>query len=163
MQLTNQLILNTVSELVGTEVLEVLNLVREQGEVSELELAEQIDDSINNTRTKLYKLHGHDILRYERKKDPEKGWYVGHWNFNRDRIEVLITKKREQKLEKLKQRLDRESQESFYLCPNLCVRLDFHDATDMQFRCPECGNLLNVQDNQRTINYIEQEIEKLTL
>ncbi|MEA2036904.1 MAG: transcription factor, partial [Nanoarchaeota archaeon] len=50
---------------------------------------------------------------------------------------------------------------NFFICSQACVRLDFEQATEFEFKCPECGILLHQQDNVRTIDHIKERIKEL--
>ena len=39
--------------------------------------------------------------------------------------------------------------------------MDFEKATDFNFKCPECGELMNQLDNTRTIDFLKDQIMKL--
>jgi len=67
------------------------------------------------------------------------------------------------KLDKFTQRLKVEeaNRGNFYLCPNACVRVNFEKATDFEFKCPECGVVLNHQDNEKTIEFLQSKIKEL--
>ena len=67
------------------------------------------------------------------------------------------------KIEKFTERLKVEeaNRGNFYLCPNACVRANFDKATDVEFKCPECGVLLNHQDNEKTIEFLQSKINEL--
>lgn len=47
------------------------------------------------------------------------------------------------------------------MCSNACTRLDFESATNFEFKCPECGSLLNQQENLKTIEYLKSQIKEL--
>lgn len=64
-------------------------------------------------------------------------------------------------MERLRERLERERTSQFYLCGGGCMRLDFEQATEFEFRCPECGELLQIQDNAQKILELEEEIKRL--
>ena len=76
-------------------------------------------------------------------------------------LKYLYSDMRIKKLEKLNERLAREESNNFFLCPNRCVRLDFDKASEFEFRCPECGSLLDMQDNSATIKNLKGEICRL--
>ena len=67
------------------------------------------------------------------------------------------------KLGQLKERLSKEetNPNGFFMCQAACVRLDFDQATDNGFRCPECGGLLQPQDNSKTIANLRVRIKEL--
>jgi transcription initiation factor TFIIE subunit alpha len=47
------------------------------------------------------------------------------------------------------------------MCGNNCIRLNFEQATDFEFKCPECGELLHQDDNAKKIKELEKEIKKI--
>jgi len=49
----------------------------------------------------------------------------------------------------------------FYMCRNACIRMDFDKAVDFNFKCPECGELMQEQDNRRTIEFIKERLRQL--
>ena len=57
--------------------------------------------------------------------------------------------------------MEREKSGDFFACENKCIRLDFEQSTEFQFKCPECGNLLNQESNAEKIKELEKEIKKL--
>ena len=59
---------------------------------------------------------------------------------------VNYVKRKKELLVKLQQRLEEETRELFFVCQSRCVRLNFDQATDFEFHCPECGELSS-QDN----------------
>ena len=76
-------------------------------------------------------------------------------------MKFLIQKLRKEKLENLNERLQREQGSHFFMCRSACVRMDFEKATDFNFKCPECGELMNQVDNARTIGFLKDKIGEL--
>ena len=62
---------------------------------------------------------------------------------------------------RLKERLEREIDGYFFLCDKKCIRLDLEQATEFGFKCPECGELINQEDNSGKIKDITEEIKLL--
>lgn len=147
-----------VVEVVGPDVLSLVRTLRNKQNVSEFKLAESIHKEINITRNMLYRLYDNNLVTFTRKKDKKKGWYIYYWTFNNKRIKQLMHSLRQRKLEKLRERLEREKGTQFFLCPTKCIRLDFEQATDFEYKCPECGQLLVQEDNSGRIRDIEKEI-----
>lgn len=77
------------------------------------------------------------------------------------RVKFLYDEIRKKKLEKLKTRLEREKNNFFFICKNECMRVDFDTASEFSFKCPECGEILEQEDNSKKIKDIENEIGKL--
>lgn len=61
----------------------------------------------------------------------------------------------------LKERLKREYSSDFFTCKTKCMRLSFEQATDFEYKCPECGDLMHQEDNKIVIEDIKKKIEEL--
>ena len=96
-----------------------------------------------------------------RKKDRKKGWYIYYWTFQDNQVKHLFFKIKQQRLDKLKERLKREQSGQFYICDERCMRLNFEQAMDFEFKCPECGHLIELQDNAEQVKRIKKEIAEL--
>ncbi|MFH1398582.1 MAG: hypothetical protein ABIG95_00540 [Candidatus Woesearchaeota archaeon] len=162
MKITNQKIYETVARVMGEDVVPLVKYLQDRKNVSEFKIAEQIKIEVNKTRSMLYKLHGHNLVTYQRKKDRQKGWYISYWTFNKKKVRDLLSHIQKDELSLLKDRLKKEADHnSFFICPSLCVRLDFEHATSFDYRCPECGQLLKQQDNSKTIKHLKTKIKQL--
>lgn len=161
MKLSNQLIESVVSEVAGEDVLPLVKVLKNKKNVSEFKLAEAIDEEINTTRNMLYRLYDANLVSFNRKKDKQKGWYIYYWTFRLKRIKYLVVDLKKKRFEKLKERLTREKSSNFFACNSKCMRLDFEQATNFNYKCPECGGLMNQEDNSAKIKEIETEIKKI--
>lgn len=61
-------------------------------------------------------------------------------------------------VQKLEQQLEEENRELFFVCKTNCTRLNFDQAMDFEFRCPECGELIHQDDSQKRIADIETQM-----
>jgi transcription initiation factor TFIIE subunit alpha len=163
MKITNTKIFDTVKEVVGEDSLKVVEFLKDKKNISDFKIAEKVNIDIHQIRNILYRLFNHNLVTYYRKKDRQKGWYISYWTFNKKRIKDLMKNLHYSKIEKFTERLQHEeaNKGNFYLCPNACVRVNFDKATDLEFKCPECGTLLNNQDNQKTIDFLQTKIKEL--
>ncbi|RJQ18674.1 hypothetical protein C4580_06270 [Candidatus Woesearchaeota archaeon] len=161
MKITSKIIEEVVTEAAGPDVLPLVKILRTKNNVSEFKLATQLKKEINLTRNMLYRLYDHSLVSFSRKKDKKKGWYIYYWTFNQKRVKDLIKEIKKRKFEKLTERLAREKNGQFYICANNCMRLDFEQSHDFHFKCPECGSLLNVEDNAAKIKEIQKELVTL--
>lgn len=163
MKITPKLIQNIVEEVVGADALPIIQFLKDKKNISEFKIAEKLKLEVNITRNILYRLHDKNLAVYIKKKDRQKGWYISYWTFNPKRVKELTVILKRNKIESLKQRLKKEIQNlnNFYMCRNACTRLDFDTATEFEFKCPECGNLLNQQENQKTIETLKQKIDEI--
>ena len=161
MKLSTDLINNTVAQVAGEEVIPLVKALKNKKNVSEFKLAEQIKIEINLTRNMLYRLFEYNLVSFIRRKDKKKGWYIYYWTFNPKRVKYIVHDLKRQRLDRLKERLKRETSGQFYVCQEKCIRLDFEQATNFEFKCPECGRLLNLDDNAQKIEDIKKEARVL--
>jgi transcription initiation factor TFIIE subunit alpha len=163
MILTNKKLFEVVEDIVGESGVKIVKYLKDRKNISEFVIAEKTKLDMQSTRHILYKLNDYNIATYIRKKDRKKGWYISYWTFNRKRVKDLVNKLKKEKLEKLREQLRREEENrgNFFICTRACARLDFDQATEFQFKCPECGSLLNQQDNDKTISNIKEKIKEL--
>lgn len=161
--ITKKLITDVVSQAVGEDALDIVFYLKGKKDISEFKIADDTKIEIHAVRNILYRLHSQHLVTYRRKKDRVKGWYISYWTFNPKRVLELVTILKRKKLQKYKERLNKEEQNkgNFFLCPQACVRMDFFNATEHDFKCPECGSLLNQQDNNKTIDSLRTNVKKL--
>lgn len=159
MKLSGNIVESVVSEVAGEDVLPLVKALKNKKNISEFKLAENIKQEINTTRNMLYRLYDANLVSFIRKKDKKKGWYIYYWTFNAKRIKELTSNLKIKRLDKLKERLEREKASDFFACKSKCIRLDFDQATDFGYKCPECGNLLMEEDNKQMVERIEKEIK----
>ena len=150
-----------VSEVAGDDVLPLVKALRNKSNVSEFALADRIKKEINLTRNMLYRLYDNNLVSFIRKKDKKKGWYIYYWTFNQKRVKDLVKDVKRKRLDSLRERLNREKSTQFYACASKCVRLDFEQSHDFGFKCPECGLLLDLEENSLKIKELESNLLKL--
>lgn len=129
--------------------------------VSEFELATKTKKDIKIVRKMLYLLYNQNLISFTRKKDKQKGWYIYYWTLLPDSIRFNYFKRKRELLERLKQRVEEEGQEIFFICPNNCIRLNFDQSVDFEFHCPECGELISQDENKGRMEKINKEIAHL--
>ena len=159
--MTNKLIEDVIKKAIGDDAMPIVHMLKNKKNVSEFQIADVIKRPINETRNTLYRLYHANLVTSIRKKDKKKGWYIYYWTFNLKRIKYLAVALKKQRLDRLKERLERENQSDFYMCPDNCIRLDFEQATDFSYKCPECGQIMQLEDNQQKIVDIKKEIRAL--
>ncbi len=161
--MTKKKILELVHDVVGEPAVLVVEYLWGKQDISEFQIAKDLKFEVNFIRSILYKLNNHNLVSYIRRKDKEKGWYISYWTLNLKGFKELSIRLKKQRLEMLKERLKKESENrnSFFMCKNACIRLDFDQAMEYNFRCPECGELLIQQDNSRTINHLKEKIKEI--
>ncbi len=148
----------------GAPLISELNL---RDNVSEFDLAIKTKKDIKVIRRMLYILYNNNLVSFTRKKDKEKGWYIYYWTIVPENVFFNYLRMRREELVSKNEELVSETEELFFACPGKCVRLNFDQAMDFEFHCPECGKLL-MQDNseskiinlKKDIVDIEAELEK---
>jgi len=160
-RMPSKIIDEVVAAVAGPDVVALVKVLRNKPNLSEFKLADTIKIEINLTRNMLYRLYDNNLVSFIRKKDKKKGWYIYYWTFNHRRVKDLIKDLKKTRIIKLEERVGREKSTQFYMCSNTCMRLDFEQSHDFQFKCPECGELLNIEDNTQKILELEQSIKTL--
>lgn len=153
---------DVVRDSVSEEAIPIVLYLIGKTKVSEFTIANDLNMEIHKARNTLYKLFEQNILSFIRKKDKIKGWYICYWDFNEKAIPFLHDKIKKNKLQRLQERLEKESTATFYMCKNACTRMDFEKAMEFNFKCPECGELMDEQNNIRTIESLQKTIKGLT-
>jgi transcription initiation factor TFIIE subunit alpha len=161
MKLSNKLVEDVVKSVAGEDVLPLVKLLKNKKNVSEFKLAESLKLEINVVRNMLYRLYHQNLVSFIRRKDKKKGWYIYYWTFRIKQIKHLAENLKKDKLEKLRDRLTREKESSFFACPNKCMRLDFEQAVGFEFKCPECAAIMQQESNEEKIKNILAEIKAL--
>ena len=151
----------TIVEVVGEEVVPLVHALKEKKNFSEFKLAERLDKDVNATRSLLYRLLELGLVSFIRRKDKKKGWYICYWTFKPRQLKKIRKDLRERKINALKERFEREKNSNFFICEDKCARLDFDQAVDFNFKCPECGKLMGQEDNTERIKKIKEEILSL--
>ncbi len=150
-----------IKELAGEDTIVIVEALRGRQNVSELILTKELNIEINDLRNRLYRLYHANVVNFIKKKDKKKGWYIYYWTYYPEKIKYLALKIKKNRLNGLKERLKREKDNYFFTCKNKCIRLDFDRASEFEFKCPECGELLIQEDNSKIIKQLEDEIKKL--
>ena len=130
----------------------------QDGYSTDEEISEKISCKLNIVRKILYKLYDMRLASYKRDKDKETQWYTYDWKFNEGEYKKLEFNLASSELKRLNEELDYEVNNMFFICPFGHYRLDFEDASTVEFLCPECDVDLEFDDNQEKINRIKEEI-----
>ncbi len=161
MRLTTKKIEEILLSLLGEDGAPLIRELLKQDNTSEFQLATKTKKDIKVIRKMLYILYNNNLVSFTRKKDKEKGWYIYSWTLVPESVKYSYYKKKKDRLELLQKILGEEQKELFFSCPNQCVRLNFDQATDFEFHCPECGKLLSQDTNEEKIATLKKELEVL--
>jgi len=155
-------IFNVVREVAGEDTIPIVRILLKKRSISEYDIANMIKRDINQTRNLLYALHKSNLVYSIRKKDKIKGWYIYYWSFDGQRVFELYKKINERRVQHTKSLIEREDGNCFFACPNHCIRLDFEQVMNFNFKCPECGSLMEREDNTKKVESLKKDLLELS-
>ncbi len=158
MRLTPKKIEQILVAMLGEDGLSLIQELMKKDNISEFDLATKIKRDIKVVRKMLYTLYNSNLVAFTRKKDKIKGWYIYYWTLVPDSVRFNYFKMIRERIAKLEEQLEQERRELFFVCPNKCTRLNFDQAMDFEFHCPECGQLINQDNSELKIEWILKEI-----
>ncbi|WP_248516737.1 transcription factor [Salinarchaeum laminariae] len=147
-------------ELVGPKGMPVA-AAPPDGEVTDEELAEELDMELNDVRRALFILYENDLATYRRLRDEDSGWLTYLWTFQYDNIPENLEEELYRLHDVLDEREEYERNHEFYLCEVCSIRFEFGEAMEFGFECPECGSPLETMDNDLLIQAMHERIASL--
>jgi len=155
------LLKNAVASTIGPDVVGIVELLSGRKNVNEFTIAEKLKLTINQTRNILYKLSDEGLVSFVRKKDKKNGgWYTYFWTLETGKSFESLKKVLGDKIEALEKELEKRKQERFYYCKNCDLEYNEEDALHALFVCAECGDVLELKDNDKFIDEASSELEK---
>lgn len=156
---------DTIKDSTGEDVIPIVKYLKNRKNISEFQIASNIKMEVNTIRNALYRLQTNNLVTYFRKKDRVKGWYISYWSFNHEGIDYVEMAMQRNKINELTERLHREERHKglFFICPGFCTRVEFDKAAECEFTCPECGKVLQEQDNTKTIETLKAKIKEVEM
>lgn len=142
--------------IVGAEGMQVIKRISEK-EVSDVDLAETMELKPNLIRKHLYALYEAGIVTYRRHRS-KTGWYTYYWKLHPDRINAVIATQRGKELKKVEDLLNFELSNHFYECRNKCSRVVFDEATEAEFKCTKCSEILEFSDNKERVEELQRRL-----
>ena len=159
MEISQKKIEKLVIELIDEQALPIVKLIIQGIEnVSEFKIAEDLEISINQVRNILYKLQKHNLISSTRKKDKKKGWYVYYYTFNFNHANSLYKSLQQNKIISLKEQIQEEESNNFYVCPKNCKKLPMEEALSNNFQCPDCNRILKESNSKKEIKELQKRL-----
>lgn len=155
------LLRDTVLMTAGKNASAIVDLLFNKKNVNEFLIAKKLSLTINQARNILYKLSDEGLVTFTRKKDKKKGWYTYFWTFNDDKALIILQKHILKEVEALEHQLKSREVKRFYICRTCSAEITEENALLHNFVCPECGEVYDLNDNKKTINEINSQINKL--
>jgi transcription initiation factor TFIIE subunit alpha len=127
------------------------------GTPSDLEISEETEIKLTTVRKILYKLYDAGLATCKKNKDPETNWFIYNWKFDPEKISDIITKKYGKFSEDIQRSIEYEEENMFFVCKSNGHRYKFEKASENNFICPKCGELMEYQDNSAIITELQNE------
>ncbi|MDK6027769.1 hypothetical protein QPL79_00060 [Ignisphaera sp. 4213-co] len=143
----------------GRKVLETL-LNSSSGKTID-EIAQETGIRVNDVRRLLYEMSSGGFVAYIRSQRGESHWYNYRWFSNYSMIKAAISRRIKDVIRVLHERLNYESNNTFYICPNDFSIYTFDEAFENNFQCIHCGSDLVEFNNKLITSYLTNVLEKL--
>lgn len=158
-----------VVEVSGDKGLEVFNYLLKRGTMEENSLARAMKfEKANSIRKFLYKLYNKNLVSYVKKKRGKKAWYTYYWTANAERLIFLLKKQYEDEIAQTKQSITLNKVNDFYICNTCNRRYDVTKALENDYKCANCGSILQhldinsvLSDKQNRISFLNEKIKRL--
>ncbi|WP_256687424.1 transcription factor [Halococcus qingdaonensis] len=131
------------------------------GEVTDEELAEELDLELNDVRRALFILYENDLADYRRLRDEDSGWLTYLWTLEYGSIPENLRDEMHRLLDALEERREYERNHEFFLCEVDSIRFEFEEAMEFGFECPQCGSELDALDNDHLVTAMDDRIGEL--
>ncbi len=141
-----------IKEIAGEEGFFVFSyLLKKKNEIDEFTLSENLDIQVNRLRSILYKLYNKGLVKFSKRRDKKKGWFIFSWSANPSQLLYLMRKKYEERIGYYEKLLSGD----YYFCENnLDKAYTLEEAAQTMFLCPVCGAPL------KSSRQFKDEIEK---
>lgn len=116
---------------------------------------------ITEIRTILNRLHYRGIAQYQKTRDAKTGWYNYSWAISKQRILELILAEQGDGIGRLERKIEFEKNYAFFSCGVSCDSIPFEVAAEYNFKCPNCGRVMNAVDNKRVIGELRRKIRMM--
>ena len=149
-------------KLGGDDAIKLVDIVLKKKCATDEEINKKLSHlRITEVRALLNRLHFYGITYYSKKKDMRSGWYSYTWRIRSNRIAELILAECNEKINKLKAKLELEADRGLFVCKNKCDMVPFEIAAEYRFRCPVCGEAMNVIDSKKRGQEINKELKRI--
>jgi len=154
-------LINELIDRVAGEVGIIIYSLGLNKEFTDDQLALELGIEINEIRKALFALYEIGLAEYRRVRDDETGWMEYYWRINYDKAIDILKRELEKTKKKLEEKLEQESGNIYYICPNMCIKVSYEEAMDLNFSCPKCGAMLEYLDSTKAIEMIKEEIKRI--
>lgn len=161
MRMQIKLLNEILSNVIGKQAGEIVNLLVGKKNVNEFIIAKKLKLTINQVRNILYKLSDAGLISFTRKKDKRKGWYTYFWTLNVGKSLELLASNVNRELDNLRNQLKNRESKRFYFCNTCKTEVNEETALLHNFTCEECGEVYQLQTDRKIINDLVAKIKRL--
>ncbi len=146
-----------IREIAGEEGYFVFSyLLKKKNEIDEFTLSENLDIQVNKLRSILYKLYNKGLVKFSKKRDKKKGWFIFSWSANPTQLLYLMRKKYKEQISYYEKLLSGD----YYFCENNPDKAyTLEEAAQTMFLCPICGAPL--KSSKQAKDDIEKKVKEL--
>jgi transcription initiation factor TFIIE subunit alpha len=147
--------------LTGQDGLKVFKELMKYDGVCEDQIADDLGLKVNDVRKVLYKLEEYGLVKNYKERMEDSNQMIYYWYIDREMLNRMLLRLKEQVLEKLKARLRKEEEEMYFYCPRDMIRFSYSEAAKYDFTCPRCGEPLEVDEDNLSKVILKKYIKKL--
>jgi transcription initiation factor TFIIE subunit alpha len=151
-----------VKDLGGDDAVSMVGILVKKSNVTDEVIGKRMKHlKITEIRTLLNKLHFKGIVHYQKTRDTKSGWYSYTWELKPKRIAELILEERSEEIEKLEKKMNYEMEHDFFTCKKECDHVAFEIAAEYLFKCPICGESMDLIDYEKKRKDISSTVDML--
>ncbi len=139
----------------------IVDLLHSSKHVNEFVIAKKLDLTINQTRNILYKISDFGFVSSIRKKDKKKGWYTYFWKIEVLKALEFLKSYTQKRLDQFENQVNSRETKTFYICERCNLEFNEDNAMNIEFTCPECGDILSLKDNSKLVKDFRRNMDKL--
>jgi transcription initiation factor TFIIE subunit alpha len=155
-------VLSTIAGAIAGELgSSIIKVIGEKGQATDEEIAEYLGVSESEIRKIIWVLSTEGLVK-SKKEVSESGWITFYWTLPVDQVDGIILGLYRKIMDRLEKRIEYESQNIFYWCGvREHRRYTFSEATDLLYRCGECGRTLMPYDNTKLIAALKYVLSRM--
>ena len=159
----NPLVAEFLNKQAGDSAFKVVKILKNG--MTDDKISKKLKLDVNATRAILNKLHYIGVIDYDKEKEKNSNWYTFTWFLRKERIAELLAEKYRDELLELQKKLSFEQSYTFFKCKSNgttnCKKLPFELACEYNFKCPDCGNVMDSFENLEETSGLQKKIEQI--
>ncbi len=136
-----------------------MHLAASKTVVAEETIGRDLGLKSNEARRILQVLSEEAFITYKKTRTGDRTLHG--WIINYEQLESILIGRLRKTLDKLRARLEYESQGVLYVCPREGIRYTLDQAIENDFICPRCGALLEEYDNTAAVEFLREQINRI--